>query len=283
MLYSLNLIQAPICTRFGRMTQQNRWNRQGITQKNVNLLVYVVSGSAVFAIEEERHFVNTGDVLLIPANTAYSADTEGMCDYYFFHFTGNLEPVATAQPYPQMEKDFSFDLPHFDHRRITLTQKTDTADINAKFYGYITECEDLHNSATYSGRLAIDTVLCRLLLMLSQIAEQQYFVTGYPIVLDKMLSYIRKNLTRSMTTADLCEYCGVSESYAARVFKKHLNTTMTQYITDQKLSYACELMQNTGMNVSQIASYLGFCDVFYFSRRFKEKYGKAPTKMFIRK
>ena len=283
MLYLFDLAQTPSCTRFGRMLQQNHWNRQGITQKNVNLLVYVVSGSAVFTMGEARYAVNTGDALFIPANMPYSADTEDMCDYYFFHFTGDMVPVASPEVYPRLKRDFSFDLPQPEHRRITLTQKTETADAYSKFYSCLTDCEDLHNSATFSGRLAMDNILCRLLLMLSQIAEQRHFAIGYPLVLEKLLSYIRKNLTKPITTAELCAYCGVSESYAARIFKKHLNTTMTQYITDQKLAYACELLRNTGMNVSQIASYLGFCDVFYFSRRFKEKYAVAPTKMFARK
>ena len=280
MLLSFDLEQMPSCMRFGRMVQRNRWNRQGLAQKNVNLLVYVVSGSAVFFIGENRYVLGSTDALLIPANTPYSADTDDACDYYFFHFSGELVPVTSPELYPPMEKDFSFDTIKPSHCRITLTQMTKTVEFGSKFYNYLTECEDLHNSGTFSGRLAMDNILCRLLLLLAQIAEQQHFASGYPIVLDKMLGYIRKNLTKSITTAELCRYCGVSESYAARIFKRHLNVSITQYITDQKLSYACELMRNTGMNVSQIASYLGFCDVFYFSRRFKEKYGKSPTKMF---
>lgn len=280
MLLSFDLVQMPSCMRFGRMVQRNRWNRQGLTRKNVNLLVYVVSGSAVFTVGENRYLLSNADALLIPANTIYTADTDDVCDYYFFHFTGELVPAPEPEIYPQLERDFSFDTIEPPHRRIILTQMTKTAELGSKVYNYMTECEDLHNSGAFSGRLAMDNILCRLLLLLAQIAEQQHFASGYPIVLDKMLGYIRKNLTKSITTAELCRYCGVSESYAARIFKRHLNVSITQYITDQKLSYACELMRNTGMNVSQIASYLGFCDVFYFSRRFKEKYGKSPTKMF---
>lgn len=283
MLFSFDLDRMPRCTRFGRMVQRNQWNRQGITRKSVNLLVYVISGEATFTIDDTRFLVFAGDALLIPADTPYSANTVDMCDYYFFHFTGNMLPSETPELYPTMVKDFSFDLPGVARKKITLMQKTPTNDNGSKFYSYITDCEDLHNSATFSGRLAIDHILCRLLLMLSQIAECHYSSTGYPMALDKMLSYIRRNLTNPVTTAEVCRYCGVSESYAARIFKKHLNVTMTQYITDQKLSYACELMHNTGMNISQIASYLGFCDVYYFSRRFKMKYGKAPTQIFVRK
>ncbi len=283
MLFSYDLTQMVHCTRFGRMVQRNHWNRQGVSQKNVNLLVYIIAGEAVFTFDGEQYSVKAGDALLIPAETAYRADTADSCDYYFFHFTGMMERVKEPQGYPQIKKDFSFDLADVSHSKITIMQRTQTGDVDAKLYGLMTDCEELHNSATFSGRLAIDNVLCRILLILAQFTEQQYYTTGYPMVLDKMLTYIHKNLTAPITTAQLCQYCGVSESYAARIFKKHLNTTMTQYITDQKLSYACELIRNTGMNISQIASYLGFCDVYYFSRRFKEKYGKAPTQMFVRK
>ena len=283
MLYLFDLAQAPSCVRFGRMLQQNHWNRQGTTQKSVNLLVCVISGTAVFTVGKERFHLNCGDTLFVPANTPYSADTENMCDYYFFHFDGEMIPLDEPVPYPPVERDFSFDLPRVDNKRIVLKQKTETTDVHSKFCACLTDCEDLHTSATFSGRLAMDNVLCRILLMLSQLAEQQYFLPGYPVVLDKMLGYIRRKLTQPITIAEVCRNCGVSASYAARLFKKHLNTTMTQYITDQKLTCACELMHNTGMNISQIASYLGFCDVFYFSKRFKEKYGKSPTQMFARK
>lgn len=281
MLFSFDLKQMPTCTRFGRMVQRNHWNRQGITQKDVNLLVFVVSGSAVFTMGDRRHTIKPYDALLIPADTPYSADTDDLCDYYFFHFTGNIKQISQTEKYPAIRKDFSFDLPAASHSRIILMEKTPTQDAYSKFYGFMTDCEDLHNSATFTGRLAIDTVLCRILLLLAQITERQYFTTGYPMVLEKMLSYIHKNLTVPITTGKLCEYCGVSESYAARIFRKHLNMTVTQYIVDQKLSFACELMRNTGMNIGQIALYLGFCDVFYFSRCFKKKYGKAPSRMFI--
>ena len=281
MLLSLDLEQMPSCTRFGRMIQRNRWNRQGIAQKNINLMVYVVSGTAVFSVGENHYTLKHGDALLIPANIPYSADTDDICDYYFLHFTGDITQIEKLEAYPPAGNAFSFDVPDPAHRRITLTQKTETADFGSKFYNCLTECEELHNSGTFSGRLGMDNILCRLLLMLAQITEQQHITSGYPIVLDKMLGYIHKNLTKSVTAAELCRYCGISGSYAARIFRKHLNTTITQYITDQKLSYAWELMCNTGMNVSQIASHLDFCDVYYFSRRFKEKYGKSPTKMFL--
>lgn len=280
MYLELDVSQKYTCTRFGRMLQRNRWNRQGITQKNVNLLVFVVAGAAAFTLPESTYTLTPGDVLLIPAGMSYSAATDDLCEYYFFHFDGVLTCRDAVRSYPPMERDFSFELPQVADSTITLEQKTTLAENYAKAYRYVTNCADLHATGSFVDRLAIDAELARLLLLLARFPERQSRQGTYPLVLERMLEYIRKNLTQPLSTAELCRHCDISASYAARLFKRHLNTTMTQYITDQKLSYAAELMASTRMNISQIAEYLGFCDVFYFSRRFKQKYGRSPTQMF---
>ena len=64
---------------------------------------------------------------------------------------------------------------------------------------------------------------------------------------------------------------------------KHLNMTVTEYINSEKMYYACELIQSTPLNLSQISTHLGYSDVSYFSRIFKKKFGKAPSKLFPKK
>jgi AraC-like DNA-binding protein len=39
---------------------------------------------------------------------------------------------------------------------------------------------------------------------------------------------------------------------------------------------ACELMQERRLTDKQIAESLGFCDEYYFSRRFKQMTGRSP-------
>ena len=98
-----------------------------------------------------------------------------------------------------------------------------------------------------------------------------------PTVLEKMIIYIKKNLTKPISLSDVSSQCSISAPYAARLFKKNLNMTATEYINGEKLYYACELIKNTSMNMSEIADYLGYCDVFYFSKLFKRKFGKSPS------
>ncbi len=49
-----------------------------------------------------------------------------------------------------------------------------------------------------------------------------------------------------------------------------------RYRMSRLIDRACELMQSRRMTDLQIAESLGFCDAYYFSRRFKEITGKSP-------
>ena len=62
-----------------------------------------------------------------------------------------------------------------------------------------------------------------------------------------------------------------------RIFKKHMHTTINDYILDLRMRHAAYLLSSTYMNVSQTADYLGFSGTSYFSRVFKKYYGIAPS------
>jgi len=282
MMYAVDLAQPLTCSMFGRMMQENGWHRRYLHKNTNHLLVFVISGTADFQVGEEKLTVCAGDVLFIPADTSYAANTNDQCEYYFFRFSARVAVLNAAPDYPDIGRTVSFMIPRVPHRTVAIAQKTSLQEDYQKFYQSIISCVEYNTSLTLSGRLLLDIELQKILLILSQIQERKTDTSAFPLVLTQMIEYVRKNLTKPITTATLCSYCGVSKSYAARLFRKYLNTTVTKYITGEKLYYACELMNSTGMNISQIASYLGFCDVFYFSKCFKEKFGKSPMQMIPR-
>ena len=117
------------------------------------------------------------------------------------------------------------------------------------------------------------------MFVLGEIVERAH--NNIPTVVRKMIIYIKKNLTKPLSLSEISSQCAVSAPYASRIFKKYMNMTVTEYINSEKLYYACELIVNTSMNISEIADYLGYCDVFYFSKLFTKKFGKSPSKYCI--
>ncbi len=280
MLLSLDLTMPPSCDMFGRMMQRNGWRRKFIHVNENHLLVFVISGSASFHVDGEKVSLCAGDALVVPAGVPYEANTDNLCEYYFFRFRGALSTGGQKPEYPAAERRISFTVPPLPHQTVVFPVKTSLQDHYQKLYQSIIACVEYNSGGTFSQRLALDFELSKILLLLSQIEEQNTKATPYPLVMEQMLTYIRKHLTQPLTTSDVCRNCGISASYGARLFRQHLHMTITAYILSEKLYYACELMNSAGMNISQIAAYLGFCNVYYFSKCFKAKFGKAPTQLF---
>ena len=69
---------------------------------------------------------------------------------------------------------------------------------------------------------------------------------------------------------------GLSSTAFRRKFTRLAGLSPSRYRTMRLIDRACELMQSTRMLDKEIAVNLGFCDEFYFSRRFKEVTGQSP-------
>ena len=279
MLYSLDVSNKISCSMFGRMKQTNGWESNSPRIIDKNLFVFVIDGGATFDIEDTIYEVLTGDILIIPAKTWYSAKTKDFCEYFFFHFSGKIDKVDTMPAFSTINNSFSFYLQKLEHECIYFNLKNSNKDVFDKVYTSIINCMEYRSYSTQSGRLLFDAEFLKIMLLLGEIVEKTYNYKS--VVVKKMIIYIKKNLTKPLSLSEISSECSVSAPYASHIFKKHMNMTVTEYINSEKLYYACDLIRNTSMNISEIADYLGYSDVFYFSKLFKKKFGISPSRYCI--
>lgn len=71
--------------------------------------------------------------------------------------------------------------------------------------------------------------------------------------------------------------CDLSRRQFDSLFKKVYGITPNRYITNQKITYAKQLLKNSGLSIAEISKMCGFCDVYYFSNYFKKETGCSPT------
>lgn len=74
----------------------------------------------------------------------------------------------------------------------------------------------------------------------------------------------------------LAELCSLSPTYLAALFKKETGMTVGQFITIRRIQLASDLLIQSGMQIQEIALYLGFQDTSYFSRVFRKETGMTP-------
>ncbi len=275
-MYQIDLDAPLTCRMAGRVRQTRGWDHDGRTINWAHLLVFVIDGQATFRFAGHVCTAGQGDAVLIPKKTYFTANTETSCEYFFLHVDvplteGEPPPLPREQPRP-----FSFVLPKRQTGIISLPPLLSTGERYPAFYARFRDCVGEATAPGHTARLLVDLDAARLLARLSLLCTESQD-DDLPQPLTAALGYIRTHLRKPITVAELSTTVHLSPSYLARLFKRHLHTTPTAYINREKLHYARELLRNTDMTVTEIAEYLAYCDVFYFSRLYKRIFGYAPT------
>lgn len=76
----------------------------------------------------------------------------------------------------------------------------------------------------------------------------------------------------------LAEKAATSESRLKRLFKTVFNTTLYLYLSQQRMQYAMELLQQNQKTIRQITRLTGFKTSSNFTRAFKKHTGLPPAK-----
>lgn len=89
--------------------------------------------------------------------------------------------------------------------------------------------------------------------------------------------YIDENYSRNLTLENVSDQVGLNPSYFSTVFKKEMSVTFLEYLTHVRMNQARELLRGTSMNVSAVCKEVGYSDVKYFTKRFRETTGLKPN------
>ena len=112
---------------------------------------------------------------------------------------------------------------------------------------------------------------------LKKYVEKLGFLTDKRLV--DIVHYIHDNLDKDLSNKAIANIAYVSEDYVGQFFKSLTNRNLQEYIENQRLEKAFQLLKSQPENVQAIAHKVGFKDPAYFSRRFKMKFGSNAVKI----
>ena len=93
------------------------------------------------------------------------------------------------------------------------------------------------------------------------------------------IDYIQEHFASHLSVDALARACNLSVSALERRFKKHLQKTPHQYITEVRLDHARRLLLDTEKSIGTVALETGFADHSHFTRAFSKHFGQAPSSL----
>ena len=244
---------------------------------------YNVRGSHYFFPgEENAHweftFVDNGTLTTTVETTSYTINSNQFMIYapYQFH---DQRTDEQATSYLTVIADLSIR----DCDRELITSKVFNLDRDSKqlLDSFLPTGED---TTSHDYDKMMNTLERIIINQLSQDKKGPAKVANTPMrlkfeseLLNEIILYINENIYSSLNVSDLCDHFAISRSSLQALFRNYVYTAPKEYISNLKLDKSKVLIKESKYTISEIASFLGFSSIHYFSRRFKQRFGINPT------
>jgi AraC family transcriptional regulator len=132
------------------------------------------------------------------------------------------------------------------------------------------------------GRLYIDSLANVLAVhLLRQYAAAKPHLQIYEgglsqLQLVRVLDYINERLDRKIELTDLAQLLGISQFHFSHLFKQAIGVSPYQYLIQQRIERAKQLLQQLDRSIMDVALDCGFNSHSHLSKQFRQFTGMTP-------
>jgi AraC-like DNA-binding protein len=94
--------------------------------------------------------------------------------------------------------------------------------------------------------------------------------------LDKIMHFITTNYQRKITQEEIASKIGMTTSAFCRYFKEKTGKGFIFFVNEMRIGYACKLLIENHLSISQVCFECGFNNISNFNRMFKRQTGFTP-------
>jgi AraC family transcriptional regulator len=211
-----------------------------------------------------------GDISITPAGLPASYRTEGD-DHYL-----------QIQIPPQFLQQVAQEAIELDPNRIELVTEFRVRDPQIEQTLMLLRSE-LHKGGGWVGRLYVESLANVLAVnLLREYSTVQPRVSLYEGGLGdrkilQISEYINAHIDQDIKLADLAKLAGISQFHFGRLFKQSMGISPHQYLLQQRVERAKQLLKSSEFAIADIALLCGFNSQSHLGKYFREVTGMTPS------
>ena len=94
--------------------------------------------------------------------------------------------------------------------------------------------------------------------------------------LEKVFRFIESHYQQSINLRDVAQVAGYSPAYLTSLVQTQTGRTVKQWIIERRMEQARTMLLDTEKTIKQVAEAIGYADVGYFVRQFRQVHGVPP-------
>ena len=228
-------------------------------------IMYVRRGSRKAFVKDYSYKLISGNLLFIDKNFLHK--TQYMSDEYERFVINFTEDYVMSSVKSQMHILFKQQI--FAPPKLSATDKF--------FFSMFSEWEKLRKNdplAKDALKNYINLLLIHFIRHFSEYAYNDAKIINPTI--ERLVQHMNINFKLPITLENSAKMLHLSPSYLSRIFFKYTGFGFLEYLKILRIEHGKNLLENTEMNIKQIAFECGFNDSNYFSSVFKSETGVSP-------
>ncbi len=254
-------------------TQQQPAHDTGEHRHHMHILTMVTSGTPINQAidgQSRQHLVGQNNAFILPAGALHRCDWGREIEFVFV----GLDPHVFVQIGQELINPDRIELiPHFATLEdpllqgilLTLKQEMVTGGLNTQLF---------------VDQLKTTLVMHLLRSYGVQKVQISTYGDGLPrYKLNQVIDYIAAHLDQNLELEALAQLVGMSQFYFSRLFKQSLGITPHQYVIQQRVERAKQMISNGTLGLAEIALDCGFANQAHLNRLFKRLTGVTPKQI----
>ena len=261
-MHEINNINTSLCEKasriklgllcFGHAKVGTEWNGK-IYNSIHSRLYYIISGSAyIITSSNDKIVFEPGCWYLIPSGCSFTYGCDESMEHLYFHLKlHDVDGLDLLNNFPS-------------------PVRWETADDNSRFFIGLLPSDSILSS------MKIHNEVYSILISILEKYDLNLKDREFSPCVRKAIRYIKQHLSAQLEVDEIAKHAYVSKSTLTKKFNKELSMSVINYVYDAIMFEAGQLLSNSDMSVFAVSEKLGFSDQFYFSKRFKAKFGMSP-------
>ena len=237
------------------------------TMHIVAIALNCVLGERWFDGHFQREYLTPGATAIIPTGTLHRSLWRKEAQFMFVA----VDPRLLERLGQEVAAPDNFELiPHFAILQDPLIQ------------GIIFSLKDELESTGIKGSFYVEQLTTTLAIhLLRKYGVRKPQISTYSDGLPKyklrqVLEYINANLECDIKLVDLAELVGMSQYYFCQLFKQSIGIAPYQYVIQQRVERAKQLLKCRDVAISEVALVCGFANQSHFTKHFRKLTGITP-------
>lgn len=243
-------------------------------------LVYIYSGTVKVKLDDKTYNAKRGSLFLYPPSTKYSLinNTDSDAKIMSINFDYTTKEGHSTLPIPTIpdriwhRTDAVENIYFEDETALNGAIHLETMQILESIFSEMTD--EFVNTKSFDSTmlgLLMHQVIIHIVRRIAQGHGQK--MTG---LVDRVIDYIQQNYASNLSNEEIGKHFSYHPNYVNRIIQKHTGQSLHQYVLSYRVAKALELLQTSGLSVTDVAEKVGFSSIKHFSQTFKSIYGYSP-------